>query len=77
MYELLSQAEGDVLGVRVSDTVTGGDYERLVTYLRKRHPNTGILRSEVLTRTPIERMSRCLILSCPISQRYRTTHPIF
>lgn len=37
MYELLPQTEGDVLGVRVSDTVTGGDYKRLVTYLRTRH----------------------------------------
>lgn len=44
MYELLPQTEGNVLGVRVSGTVTGDDYERFRPVIDARVREHGAVR---------------------------------
>ena len=48
MYEILPQSQDDVLGVRVSGTLTEADYDRLVPFLEARVREHGPLRVLVL-----------------------------
>lgn len=48
MYEILPQSQDDVLGVRVSGTLTEADYDRLIPFLEARVREHGPLRVLVL-----------------------------